>query len=145
MPCRFSPLFLFCGMFATQQFADEISKAAKDYQRDVRQCEYPACEVKAKDTALHKCPRCRVTLYCGKDQRLTAPARPLELLPRADSALRLPRVQEAGADQVRAVQGRDVLRREAHVEALVGARERVRGAARAAQVDSWAKCAEKSD
>ena len=46
-------------------------------------------------------------------------------------------VQEAGADKVWAVQGGDVLRREAHVEALVGTRERVRGAARAAQeVDS---------
>ena len=45
-------------------------------------------------------------------------------------------MQEAGADKVRAMQGGDVLRREAHVEALVGTRERVRGAARAAQVDN---------
>ena len=54
-------------MLSTQEQAADISKQAKDFQRDVRQCEYPACEVKAKDGAtLHKCPGCRVALYCDK-------------------------------------------------------------------------------
>ena len=53
-------------MLNTQELAAEISKLAKDYQRDVRQCEYPACEVKAKDATLHKCAGCRVALYCCK-------------------------------------------------------------------------------
>ena len=52
----------------TQEFTAEISKHAKDFQRAVRQCENPLCEVTAKDNIpLHKCPRCRVTLYCCKD------------------------------------------------------------------------------
>jgi hypothetical protein len=42
-------------------------KLLKDQQRDVRQCEYPACGAKAKDGAvLHKCAGCRVALYCSK-------------------------------------------------------------------------------
>ena len=52
----------------TQKKVVEIIDLAKTAQRDVRICEYPACEVKAKDKIpLLKCPRCRVTLYCGKD------------------------------------------------------------------------------
>jgi hypothetical protein len=43
-------------------------KTAKDYQRENRQCEHPACQVKAIDGAtLHKCAGCRVALYCCKD------------------------------------------------------------------------------
>ena len=45
-----------------------IIKAAKVLQRLVRQCEYPACEVKA--TTLHKCPGCRVALYCDKSHAI---------------------------------------------------------------------------
>ena len=70
----------------------------------------------------------RVVLRQGP--RHTAQARAREILRRADSDLRLPCVREAGSYQVRTVQGGDVLWREAHVKALVGARERVRGAAR---------------
>jgi hypothetical protein len=45
----------------------EAGKGAKNRQREVRQCEYTACQVKAKDGAvLHKCPGCRVALYCSK-------------------------------------------------------------------------------
>ena len=54
-------------MLYTQKLIAKISSKAKDYQRDVRQCEYPACEVKAKKATLHKCAGCRVALYCGKD------------------------------------------------------------------------------
>ena len=65
-----------------------------------------------------------------QEPRHTAHGRARELLRRADSALRLPRVQATRVDQVWAVQGGDVLRRAAPVEALVGARGPVRGAAR---------------
>ena len=54
-------------MLIIQEFTAEISKQAKTFQRDVRICENPECEVNAKDKTLHKCPRCRVTLYCCKD------------------------------------------------------------------------------
>ena len=60
--------------------------------------------------------------------RRTAQARARELLRRADSGLRLLWVRETIIRQLREVQGGDVLRREAQVEALGGARERVRGA-----------------
>ena len=54
-------------MLSPQEFIAKLSKHAKDCQRNVRQCEYPACEVKAKDGAtLHKCAGCRVALYCCK-------------------------------------------------------------------------------
>ena len=62
--------------------------------------------------------------------RHTAHGRARELLRRADSALRLSRVRETRVDQLPEVQGGDVLRREAQVEALGGTRERVRGAVR---------------
>ncbi len=46
---------------------EEFAKGAKDRQRAVRQCEYPACGVKAKDATLHKCAGCRVALYCSRE------------------------------------------------------------------------------
>ena len=56
------------ALFTTQEQIAEIIKNAKDGQREARQCEYPACGVKAKDGAiLHKCAGCRVALYCCKD------------------------------------------------------------------------------
>ena len=46
----------------------DFAKTVKDRQREVRQCEYPACQVKAKDGAtLIKCAGCRSALYCCKD------------------------------------------------------------------------------
>ena len=48
----------------------EAIKDAKTFQRAVRQCEHPACGVKAKDATLHKCPGCRVALYCGKQHAM---------------------------------------------------------------------------
>ena len=46
----------------------DFGKGAKARQREVRQCEYPACQVKAKDGAtLLKCAECRSALYCCKD------------------------------------------------------------------------------
>jgi hypothetical protein len=55
-------------MLTTQESTAKFKEKAKDHQRDVRHCEYPACQVKAKDGAtLHKCAGCRVTLYCSKD------------------------------------------------------------------------------
>ena len=52
----------------SQEVVDGIIKKAKDCQREIRQCEHPACQVKAKDGAvLSKCAGCRVTLYCCKD------------------------------------------------------------------------------
>ena len=65
-----------------------------------------------------------------QEPRHTAHGRARELLRRADSALRLPRVRETSVDQLPDVQGGDVLRREAQVEAQGGTRERVRGAVR---------------
>ena len=50
-----------------QKSAADIVKNAKNFQRAVRHCEYPACGVNAKDKTLHKCAGCRVALYCGKD------------------------------------------------------------------------------
>ena len=42
----------------------EVARVAK---KDARQCEYPACDVKAKDGAtLLKCDGCKVALYCCK-------------------------------------------------------------------------------
>ena len=56
---------------ATQEAVAGVIKEAKDRQRQVRQCEYPACEVKATDGAtLHKCPGCRVALYCDKSHAI---------------------------------------------------------------------------
>ena len=68
--------------------------------------------------------------------RRATPARARELLRRADSGLRLPGVRGTGRSQVSPVQGGDVLQQEAQVEALVGARELVRGAARV-EIDRW--------
>ncbi len=53
-------------MFTIQASTAEIIKNAKDFQRKVRQCEYPKCGVKAQHATLHKCPGCRVALYCDK-------------------------------------------------------------------------------
>ncbi len=54
--------------FTSQEHIAEFTKKAKAAQREVRQCEHPACQVKAKDGAtLLKCAGCRVTLYCCKD------------------------------------------------------------------------------
>ena len=56
------------ALFTTQEQIAEIIKSAKAKQREVRQCDYPACGVKAKDgVILHKCAGCRVALYCCKD------------------------------------------------------------------------------
>ena len=63
-----------------------------------------------------------------QEPRHTAHARARELLRRADSDLQLFGVRETSLDNLPEVQGGDVLRREAQVEALGGARERVRGA-----------------
>ncbi len=52
--------------FTFQNSTADFSKQAKDKQRAVRQCEYSACGVNAKDKILHKCAGCRVALYCGK-------------------------------------------------------------------------------
>ena len=60
--------------------------------------------------------------------RRNAQARARELLQRADTGLRLPRVRETCFRQLPEVQGGDVLLRSTQVEALCGARERVRGA-----------------
>ena len=58
-------------LLTTQEQVAEFIKDAKARQRHVRQCEYPACEVKAKDGAtLHKCPGCRVALYCDKSHAI---------------------------------------------------------------------------
>jgi hypothetical protein len=55
------------SQYYSQERAAKFANLAKDYQRDVRQCEYPACGAKAKDGAvLHKCAGCRVALYCSK-------------------------------------------------------------------------------
>ena len=55
----------------TQETVAGFIKRAKARQRQVRQCEYPACEVKATDGAtLHKCPGCRVALYCDKSHAI---------------------------------------------------------------------------
>ena len=54
-------------MFTFQKAIVDFAKGAKNRQRAVRQCEYPACGVNAKDKTLHKCAGCRVSLYCGKD------------------------------------------------------------------------------
>ncbi len=52
----------------TQKASADFSKGAKERQRAVRQCEFPACGVKAKDTTpLHKCAGCRVALYCSRE------------------------------------------------------------------------------
>ena len=56
-----------CVVFTFQKSTADFSKEAKDRQRAVRQCEYPACGVNAKDKTLYKCPGCRVSLYCSKD------------------------------------------------------------------------------
>ena len=63
--------------------------------------------------------------------RRAAHGRARESVRRADSDLRLPEVHKAGRHrcQVSAVQGGDVLQQEAQIEALVGAREQMRGAA----------------
>lgn len=50
-----------------------IILAAKVLQRLVRQCEYPACVTlteKVKASTLHKCPGCRVALYCDKSHAI---------------------------------------------------------------------------
>ena len=58
-------IFIYTLSLTTQDKAAHAIKVAKDTQREVRQCEYPACAVKAKDGAvLLKCPGCRVALYC---------------------------------------------------------------------------------
>ena len=57
----------YCLALTTQNNLAKKINLAKTLQRNVRICEYPACEVKAKDKTLLKCPRCRVTLYCCKD------------------------------------------------------------------------------
>ena len=58
-------------MFTSQKKDADSGREAKERQREVRQCEYPACEVKAKDGAtLHKCPGCRVALYCDKSHAI---------------------------------------------------------------------------
>jgi hypothetical protein len=55
------------SQYYLQREAADTFKEAKAAQRDVRQCEYPACGAKAKDGAvLHKCAGCRVALYCSK-------------------------------------------------------------------------------
>ena len=55
-------------MLTTQKQVANTIKDAKGLQREVRQCELPACGVKAKDGAvLSKCAGCRVALYCCKD------------------------------------------------------------------------------
>ena len=57
--------------FTSQEDTANYSKEAKDKQREGRQCEHPACQVKAKDGAvLSKCAGCRVTLYCCKDHAM---------------------------------------------------------------------------
>ena len=62
---------MFIITLTTQETVVRVIKEAKGYQRQVRQCEYPACEVKAKDGAtLHKCPGCRVALYCDKSHAI---------------------------------------------------------------------------
>ena len=64
-------LIIMLFTLTTQETVARVIKAAKDSQRRVRQCEYPACEVKAKDGAtLHKCPGCRVALYCDKSHAI---------------------------------------------------------------------------
>ena len=57
-------------MLTTQENAASFCKRAKERQRDVRRCDYPACNASAADLnieRLSKCPRCRVGLYCGRD------------------------------------------------------------------------------
>ena len=62
---------LSCVVFTFQKERADFTKGAKDRQRAVRQCEYPACGVKAKDGAtLHKCAGCRVSLYCDKSHAI---------------------------------------------------------------------------
>jgi hypothetical protein len=59
---------LYHPSFTSQEYIAKVTKDAKDRLREVRQCEHPACQVKAKDGAvLSKCAGCRVTLYCCKD------------------------------------------------------------------------------
>ena len=54
--------------FQEQKFDADFANGVKDRHRAVRQCEYPACQVKAKDGAtLIKCAGCRSALYCCKD------------------------------------------------------------------------------
>jgi hypothetical protein len=68
--------------------------------------------------------------------RRAALARARELLRRVNPNLRLPGVRGTGRSQVSPVQGVDVLQKEAQDEALVGARELVRGAVRV-EVDGY--------
>ena len=64
-------LIIMLMTLTTQETFAGFIKEAKGLQRQVRQCEYPACEVKAKDGAtLHKCPGCRVALYCDKSHAI---------------------------------------------------------------------------
>ena len=58
-------IFIYTHSLSTQESVAHAINYAKDFQREVRQCEYPACAIKAKDGAvLLKCPGCRVALYC---------------------------------------------------------------------------------
>ena len=58
---------IYHSQYYLQREAAGIIKEAKAAQRDVRQCEYPPCQAKAKDgVVLHKCAGCRVALYCSK-------------------------------------------------------------------------------
>ena len=57
-------------MLTIQEQNAKAIKKAKDFQRAVRKCEYPNCGVKAQHAALHKCPGCRVALYCGKQHAM---------------------------------------------------------------------------
>ena len=62
---------VFLCSLSTQKQVAGVIKNVKDRQRQVRQCEYPACGVKATDGAtLHKCPGCRVALYCDKSHAI---------------------------------------------------------------------------
>ncbi len=54
----------------TQEMIADFVKGAKDWQRNTRRCDYPACNASAADLnieRLSKCPRFRVALYCGRD------------------------------------------------------------------------------
>jgi hypothetical protein len=58
---------MMCHSLNFQESTANMIEYAKDYRREVRQCEYPACGAKAKDGAvLHKCAGCRVAVYCSK-------------------------------------------------------------------------------